>query len=111
MIKYTIQIEYLQETKYCSAKPYEMVLETDRIEWSMEQYQRNRQPLTYRVISSISEFDEFAEREDTSKVWSEEDSKVYTVAGLTNDKEGSFMKFQNKINKDSGSKTDDSSSV
>jgi|TARA_A100001015_G_scaffold272338_1_gene326833 hypothetical protein len=50
MIKYTIQIEYLQETKYCSAKPYEVVLETDRIEWSMEQYQRNRQPFKWKII-------------------------------------------------------------
>ena len=44
------------------------------------------------------EFLEFAEREDNSVVWSEEDSKLHTIGGLTNDKEGSFMKFQNKIN-------------
>ena len=46
------------------------------------------------------EFLEFAEREDNSKVWTnEEDNKIHTVGGLTNDKEGSFMKFQKKINK------------
>jgi len=45
------------------------------------------------------EFLEFAEREDNSVVWSEEDSKLHTIGGLTNDKEKSFMKFQNKINK------------
>ena len=45
------------------------------------------------------EFEEFAEREDNSVVWSEEDSKLHTIGGLTNDKEGSFMKFQNKMNK------------
>ena len=50
MKKYTIEIEYLQETKYCSAKPYEVVLETDRIEWSMEQYQRNKQPFKWKII-------------------------------------------------------------
>ena len=43
------------------------------------------------------EFLEFAEREDNSVEWSEEDSKLHTIGGLTNDKEGSFMKFQNKI--------------
>ena len=50
MKKYTIQIEYLHETKYCSAKPYEVVLETDRIKWSMDQYQRNRQPFKWKII-------------------------------------------------------------
>ena len=45
------------------------------------------------------EFLEFAEREDNSVEWSEEDSKLYTIGGLTNDKEGSFIEFQNKMNK------------
>ena len=45
------------------------------------------------------EFLELAEREDNSVVWSEEDSKLHTIGGLTNDKEGSFMQFQNKIDK------------
>ena len=31
--------------------------------------------------------------------WSEEDDKINTVGGLTNDKEGSFMKFLNKLDK------------
>ena len=43
------------------------------------------------------EFLEFAEREDNSVVWPEEDCKLHTVGGLSNDKEGKFMKFQNKI--------------
>lgn len=30
--------------------PYEIKIETDRLEWSMEQYQRNRHPLTWRII-------------------------------------------------------------
>ena len=51
MRKYTIEIEYLQETKYCSAKPYDVVLETDDIEWSMEQYQRNRQPFSWKIVN------------------------------------------------------------
>ncbi len=45
-------------------------------------------------------FIDFAEREDKTKVWTnEEDNKINTVGGLTNDKKGSFMKFQKKINK------------
>ena len=43
------------------------------------------------------EFNEFAEREDNSVVSSEGDSKLHTIGGLTNDKKGSFMKFQNKL--------------
>lgn len=109
--KYNIEISEYKTDKISEPSVYMIQLDTNDLEWSMDQYQRNRQPLTYRVISSISEFDEFAEREDNSKVWSEEDSKIYTVAGLTNDKEGSFMKFQNKINKDGSSKADDSSSI
>ena len=31
--------------------------------------------------------------------WSEEDDKIYTVGGLTNDKAGDFMKFQKKQDK------------
>ena len=40
---------------------------------------------------------DFLEQVDKPGPWSEEDSKLHTVGGLTNDKEGSFMKFQNKI--------------
>jgi len=37
------------------------------------------------------------EREDNSKVWTnEEDNKIYTIGGLSNDKDGSFMEFVNK---------------
>ena len=41
----------------------------------------------------------FLEQVDQPGPWSEEDDKIHTVGGLTNDKEGSFMKFQNKLNK------------
>ena len=43
------------------------------------------------------EFLEFAEKEDNSVVWSEEDSKLHTIGGLSNDKDKSFMKFINKL--------------
>ena len=39
---------------------------------------------------------EFLEHVDKKGPWSENDDKIYTVGGLTNDKEGSFMKFQKK---------------
>ncbi len=41
----------------------------------------------------------FLEQVDQQGPWSEEDDKIHTIGGLTNDKEGSFMKFQNKLNK------------
>ena len=36
-------------------KPYEIELETDRLEWSMDQYQRNREPFTWEVTAEIEE--------------------------------------------------------
>jgi hypothetical protein len=39
---------------------------------------------------------DFLERADEQGPWSEEDDKIHTVGGLTNDKEGSFMEFQKK---------------
>ena len=42
---------------------------------------------------------EFLELMDQPGPWSEEDDKINTVGGLTNDKEGSFMKFLNKLDK------------
>jgi len=45
------------------------------------------------------EVQSFLEQADQPGPWSEEDDKIHTVGGLTNDKEGSFMKFQNKLNK------------
>ena len=42
------------------------------------------------------EVQEFLEKMDEPGSWSEEDDKIYTVGGLTADKEGDFMKFQKK---------------
>ena len=41
------------------------------------------------------EIQAFLEAEDESKVWDEEESNL--VAGMTNDKDGSFMEFQKKM--------------
>jgi len=45
------------------------------------------------------EVQEFLEQMDEPGPWSEEDDKIYTVGGLTNDKDGDFMKFQKKQDK------------
>jgi len=40
---------------------------------------------------------DFLERVDEPGPWSEEDDKIYTIGGLTNDKESGFMDFQRKM--------------
>ena len=40
----------------------------------------------------------FLEHVDEQGPWSEEEDKVYTVGGLTADKDRDFMKFQDKMN-------------
>ena len=45
------------------------------------------------------EIQDFLEHVDKPGPWSEEDDKIHTVGGLTNDKDKSFMKFQDKIDK------------
>ena len=40
---------------------------------------------------------DFLERADEPGPWSEEDDEIYTVGGLTNDKESGFMEFQKKM--------------
>ena len=43
------------------------------------------------------EVQDFLERADEPGPWSEEDDKIHTVGGLTNDKESGFMDFQDKM--------------
>ena len=43
------------------------------------------------------EMQDFLEHVDKQGPWDSEDDRIHTVGGLTNDKEGSFMKFQNKM--------------
>ena len=52
-----------------------------------------------QILEDQKELNDFLEHMDKPRPWSEEDDKIHTIGGLTNDKEGSFMKFQNKINK------------
>ena len=43
------------------------------------------------------EVQDFLERADEPGPWSEEDDKIHTVGGLSNDKESGFMDFQDKM--------------
>ena len=49
-----------------------------------------------QLLVDQKEWDDFVEAEDNSTVWSEEDNKIKTIAGLTYDKDNSFMKFINR---------------
>lgn len=42
---------YLIEINYLHGETDQVELTTDKLEWSMNQYQRNREPLTWKVIS------------------------------------------------------------
>ena len=65
-------------------------------EWIVYPWERSDAPPIQDYLQS-DEFLEFAEREDNSKVWTnEEDNKIYTIGGLSNDKDRSFMEFVNK---------------
>jgi len=44
-----IKEKYIIEIKYTDDKVEEVDITTDDIKWSMEQYQRNRQPLTWKI--------------------------------------------------------------
>ena len=49
-----------------------------------------------QILVDQKEWDDFVEAEDNSTVWSDEDNKIKTIAGLTYDKDNSFMKFINR---------------
>lgn len=42
---------YLIEINYTDGEVEQIELTTDRLDWSMEQYQRNRKTLNWKVIS------------------------------------------------------------
>ena len=59
MKKYIIEITPTPietENSILTERPYELELETDRLDWSMEQYQRNRNPFTWKVVAEIQEW-------------------------------------------------------
>ena len=66
MKKYIIEITPTPietENSILTERPYELELENDRLDWSMEQYQRNREPFTWKVIA---ENDEWTNKSDVS---------------------------------------------
>jgi len=62
-------------------------------------YEIQNAPLMPDDWEEDPEVQEFLEQMDEPGPWSEEDDKIYTVGGLTNDKDGDFMKFQKKQDK------------
>ena len=58
MKKYIIEITPTPietDDSIITERPYKLELETDRLDWSMEQYQRNREPFTWEVTAEIVE--------------------------------------------------------
>ena len=47
--------KYLIEITESNGEVSTLELETDRLDWSMEQYQRNRNPFTWEVTAEIVE--------------------------------------------------------
>jgi len=47
---YKIEITPITQQKFCAVKPYSIEFSTGDIEWTMEQYQRNRDPFTWKII-------------------------------------------------------------
>ena len=43
------------------------------------------------------EVQNFLDHVDKQGPWDSEDDKIHTIGGLTNDKDGGFMEFQNKM--------------
>ena len=90
---YTAVLHYKPHTSCFKPNLWADLHEGD--EWLIYPWERyDAKPMQDYLQSK--EFLEFAEREDNSVVWPEEDCKLNTIGGLTNDKEGSFMKFVNK---------------
>ena len=63
---------------------------------SIEQDVENNSSLTEDEWLQDPEIQDFLERVDEPGPWSEEDDKIQTVGGLTNDKGSGFMDFQKK---------------
>jgi len=48
--------KYLIEITESNGDVSTLELETDRLDWSMDQYQRNRNPFTWKVVAEIQEW-------------------------------------------------------
>ena len=65
-----------------------------------EKYLTNDNPVDENDWANDPDVLDFLERADEQGPWSEEDDKIYTVGGLTADKDQDFKKFINKIEGD-----------
>lgn len=50
MKTYQIQITPITKSKMCAAAPHVIEIKTEDIEWSMSQYQRNRDAFNWEII-------------------------------------------------------------
>jgi hypothetical protein len=48
---YKIKIKPITSHNYCAVKPYIIEVKTDNLDWYMEQYQRNREALSWEIIT------------------------------------------------------------
>ena len=94
--QFTAVLFHKPHTSVFTPNVYSKLHEGD--EWLVFPWEETSAPAKQDYLQS-DEFLEFAEREDNSVVWSEEDSKLHTIGGLSNDKDKSFMKFINKLDK------------
>ena len=94
--QWTAVLYHKPHTSVFTPNVYSRLHEGD--EWLVFPWEETSAPAKQDYLQS-DEFLEFAEREDNSVVWSEEDSKLHTIGGLSNDKDKSFMKFINKLDK------------
>lgn len=56
MKTYKIEITPLTETSGRGDAPYTIEITTDRINWSMKQYQRNREAFSWEILE-VNEYD------------------------------------------------------
>jgi hypothetical protein len=47
---YKIKITPITKNHMCAAKPHVIEITTGDLEWSMEQYHRNRDPFTWEIL-------------------------------------------------------------
>ena len=72
-----------------------------------EKYLTNDNPVDENDWANDPDVLDFLERADEQGPWSEEDDKIYTVGGLTADKDQEFKKFINKIEGSNSDNIDD----
>ena len=65
--------------------------------WEQESEHLDEADSIDRMMGFDPEVQAFLDAQDEPGPWSEEDDKIHTIGGLTNDKESGFMDFQKKM--------------